>query len=132
MSKNFSVEIITPTSHINIESVDYLRLPGVNGLFGVMRDHAPVLVSLGVGEIKVENQGETEYMATSGGFLDFKDNKAQLLLESVEKSSEIDVTRAEKSQDRAKNRLKDGKLDRVRTELSLSRALNRLKVGKRI
>ena len=131
MSNDFSVEIITPTSQKDMGTANYLRLPGLNGLFGVMKNHASALVSLGVGEIKIENSGNTEYLATSGGVLDFKNNKAQLLLESVEKASEIDLDRAENSQNRAKERLKDSKSDRLRAEISLLKALNRLKVGNR-
>lgn len=131
MSNDFSVEIITPTNQMDMGTANYLRLPGLNGLFGVMKNHASALVSLGVGEIKIDKSGNTEYLATSGGVLDFKNNKAQLLLESVEKASEIDLERAEKSQSRAKDRLKDKKSNRVRAEISLMKALNRLKVANR-
>ena len=131
MSNDFFVEIITPTNQIDMGNADYLRLPGLDGLFGVMKNHASALVSLGVGEIKIQNSDNVEYLATSGGVLDFKNNKAQLLLESVEKASEIDSQRAEKSQNRAKERLKDSKSDRNRADISLIKALNRLKVANR-
>ena len=131
MSNDFFVEIITPTNQIDMGNADYLRLPVLDGLFGVMKNHASALVSLGVGEIKIQNSDNVEYLATSGGVLDFKNNKAQLLLESVEKASEIDSQRAEKSQNRAKERLKDSKSDRNRADISLIKALNRLKVANR-
>ena len=44
---------------------------------------------------------------------------------------EIDSQRAEKSQNRAKERLKDSKSDRNRADISLIKALNRLKVANR-
>ena len=131
MPKYFTIEIITPTNQIDIDSVNYLRLPALNGLFGVMSNHTSVLISLGIGEIKIEKSENTEYFATSGGILDFNDNKAQLLLETVEEASYIDLKRAEKSQIRAKDRLKDIKLDGIRTKLAMAKAINRLKVAKR-
>ncbi|MBC8197631.1 MAG: ATP synthase F1 subunit epsilon [Candidatus Marinimicrobia bacterium] len=131
MSNNFTIEIITPTTQMDLGSANYLRLPGIHGLFGVMKNHTASLVSLGIGEIKIEKSDSTEYWATSGGVLDFNNNKAQLLLETVEQSSDIDIERAEHSQDRAKKRLNDVKKDRVRSEMALAKAINRLKVGKR-
>jgi F-type H+-transporting ATPase subunit epsilon len=131
MSTDFTIEIITPTSQIDLGTAKYLRLPGINGLFGVMKNHTSSLVSLGIGEIKIEKSKKTEYLATSGGILDFNNNKAQLLLETVEQSSNIDIQRAEHSQSRAKKRLNDVKKDRVRSQLALAKAINRLKVGNR-
>lgn len=131
MSNDFTIEIITPTTQMDLGSINYLRLPGIHGLFGVMKNHTASLVSLGIGEIKIEKPDSTEYWATSGGVLDFNNNKAQLLLETVEQSSNIDIERAEHSQDRAKKRLNDVKKDRVRSEMALAKAINRLNVGKR-
>ena len=63
--------------------------------------------------------------------LDFNNNKAQLLLETVEQSNDIDIERAEYSQNRAKKRLNNVKKDRVRSQLAIAKAINRLKVGNR-
>ena len=131
MSNDFTIEIITPTNQIDLGTANYLRLPGLDGLFGVMSNHTSILVSIGIGEIKIENSGNTEYFATSGGVLDFNNNNAQLLLETVEQASDIDLERAKHSQKRAKDRLKDTKMDRVRAEIALIKAINRLKVAKR-
>ncbi|MAJ45476.1 MAG: ATP synthase F1 subunit epsilon [Candidatus Marinimicrobia bacterium] len=131
MSDDFSVEIITPISQLDMGNAEYLRLPGMSGLIGVMKNHASALISLGIGEIKIENSENTQYLSTSGGVLDFKNNKAQLLLESVEKASDIDIERAKNSQNRAKERLRNSESDKLRAEISLLKALNRLKVGNR-
>ena len=131
MSNDFTVEIITPTNQMDLGSANYIRLPGLDGLFGVMSNHTSALVSLGIGEIKIEKSGNTEYFATSGGVLDFNNNNAQLLLETVEQAGDIDLERAKHSQKRAKDRLKDTTMDRVRAEMALIKAINRLKVAKR-
>ena len=131
MSNDFTVEIITPTNQVDLGPANYLRLPGLDGLFGIMKNHTTALISIGIGEIKIENSGINEYLATSGGVLDFKENKAQLLLETVERAVDIDKARAEHSQSRAKDSLKDGKVDSLQSEISLAKAINRLKVEKR-
>ena len=60
-------------------------------------------------------------------------DRVKLLLESIEKSSDIDTQRANNSLERAKLRKvkKESSLNHKRAELSLIRALNRLKVSKR-
>ena len=131
MSASLKVEIITPISHIEIGEVDYLRLPGKGGLFGIKKNHASSLISLQIGEVKIKKDGQIEYWATSGGILDLHNNSAQLLLEAVEKSSSIDLERAESSKNRAKERFKEKSMNQARSKISLIKAINRLKVAKR-
>jgi len=130
---SFVVEIVTPIRVVNQEDVKYLRCPGIDGSFGVMKNHRNGVIALDVGEIKVETKDDVEWYATSGGFVEILDNKVELLLESVERSNEIDVKRASGALERANQRRKNTKepIDNMRLEASLLRALNRLKVSKK-
>ena len=130
---SFVVEIVTPIKVLNQESVKYLRCPGIDGSFGVMKNHRNGFIALDVGEIKVETKDDVEWYATSGGFVEILDKKVELLLESMERSNEIDVKRASDALGRAKQRMKNTKepVDNMRLELSLLRAVNRLKVSKK-
>ena len=131
--KTFSLEIVTPIKVIIEESVKYLRCPGVDGSFGVMHKHRNGVFALDTGEVKIETNKGTSWFATSGGFAEITEDKVELLLESIEKSNEIDVKRATEALERAKARRKnmDENVDTIRLEASLSRALNRLKVSKK-
>lgn len=130
---SFVVEIVTPIRVVNQENVKYLRCPGIDGSFGVMKNHRNGVIALDVGEIKIETKNDVEWYATSGGFVEILDNKVELLLESVERSNEIDVKRASSALERANQRRKNTKepIDNMRLEASLLRALNRLKVSKK-
>ncbi len=130
---SFVVEIVTPIRVVNQENVKYLRCPGIDGSFGVMKNHRNGVIALDVGEIKIETKNDVEWYATSGGFVEILDNKVELLLESVERSNEIDVKRASSALERANQRRKNTKepIDNIRLEASLLRALNRLKVSKK-
>ena len=130
---SFVVEIVTPIKVLNQESVKYLRCPGIDGSFGVMKNHRNGIIALDVGEIKVETKDDVEWYATSGGFVEILDNKVELLLESMEHSNEIDVKRASDALGRAKQRKQNSKdpIDNLRLEASLLRAVNRLKVSKK-
>ena len=129
----FAVEIVTPVKVLNEDTVKYLRCPGIDGSFGVMKKHRNGIIALDVGELKVETKNGIEWYATGGGFVEITDDKVELLLESIEKSNEIDVKRASEALKRAKKRKANIKkdIDSVRLEASLSRAINRLNVSKK-
>ena len=129
----FAVEIVTPVKVLNEDTVKYLRCPGIDGYFGVMKKHRNGIIALDVGELKVETKNGIKWYATSGGFVEITDDKVELLLESIEKSNEIDVKRASEALKRAKKRKANIKkdIDSVRLEASLSRAINRLNVSKK-
>ena len=129
----FNLEIVTPIRALDKGQVGYVRCPGMDGSFGIMANHQEGIFALSVGEIKLTRNGKDEFLATGGGFAEIIGHTVKLLVESVEKSSEIDEKRAEKSLDRAKARKseQDPELNQVRIEASLTRALNRLRVSKR-
>ena len=127
------LEIVTPTRILDEGQVSYVRCPGVDGSFGVMANHIEGIIVLDVGEVKVRKNSQDEYIAISGGYAEIMEDRLELLVESVEKSSEIDSERAEMSMKRARTRKseQDPELNEVRIEASLARALNRLRVSKR-
>ena len=129
----YGVEIVTPIRELKLDDVSYLRCPGLDGAFGIMSNHREGIFALTVGEIKVSQNGKSEYYATGGGFAEIYNDSVKLLVESLEKSNEIDSDRANASLDRAQRRKTDqnSEINDVRVEASLIRALNRLRVSKR-
>ena len=130
---SFNIEIVTPIQDLKLGNVSYLRCPGLDGSFGVMNNHREGIFGLAVGEIKITQNGEIKYYATSGGFSEIVNDSVKLLLESLEESNEIDSDRANDSLKRAqKRKIEQGtEFNSARLEASLLRALNRLKVSKR-
>lgn len=132
--KTFKLEIVTPSRVVFNDSVQSFTVPGTLGSFQVLYNHAPILSSIDIGEVKlVDKMGQAVYYAVSGGFVEVSENKAVILAEAAERSDEIDVARAQAARDRAQKRIKEKKpdtdLDRARA--ALSRALNRLRVAQR-
>ena len=95
----FNLEIVTPIRALDEGQVGYVRCPGLDGSFGIMANHQEGIFALSVGEIKLTRNGKDEFLATGGGFAEIMGHTVKLLVESVEKSSEIDEKRAEKSLD---------------------------------
>ena len=129
----YSLEIVTPIKILSKENVNYIRCPGIDGSFGIMKKHRQGVIALDVGEIKIDANGKTDWYATSGGFVEIGQDKIELLLESVEKSNEIDVKRATEALERAKDRKKNPteSIDDFRLEAALTRAINRLRVSRK-
>ena len=98
-----------------------------------MSNHREGIIALNIGEIKVRKDDRDHYYASGKGFAEIFDNKVKLLVESIEKSSEIDVKRAKSSLERAKSRKSenDPQLNLARLDASLTRALMRLTISNR-
>ncbi len=128
---SFHLEIVTPTKISDEGQVEYVRCPGLDGSFGVLSNHRESIFALDVGEIKVTQNGKDHYLATSGGFAEVTKEKVELLLETYERSDEIDTVRAEEALKCAQERQEAKDIDPARNDVSLLRALNRLKVSKR-
>ena len=39
MNKSFKLEIVTPIKTFSFDNVTYAKCPGVNGYFGIMKNH---------------------------------------------------------------------------------------------
>ena len=133
--KELTVEIVTPSKSAFSGKAKSVTVPGAAGSFQVLYNHAPIISSLEIGLIKIEDiDGKVLIFAASGGTIEVLDNHVLLLVESIETPEEIDTKRAEEAKARAKERLsinyKD-KVDLTRAEASLNRAVNRLKVAQK-
>ncbi|NOX36175.1 MAG: F0F1 ATP synthase subunit epsilon [Calditrichaeota bacterium] len=128
------IEITTPHKQWMFEEAISCSAPGTLGRFQVLVHHAPLMSQLEIGELKIELPDGVRYFSLSGGFLEVKQNRVILLLETCEAAEEIDVERAERALQRAKKRLQERPpgLDVIRAEAALARAMNRLKVAKKI
>ncbi len=76
------LEIITPDKKLFSGEVKSIKLPGTNGSFGILNDHAPIIASLKKGTVKVvDDKNITENYTINGGVIEVLNNKAILLAE---------------------------------------------------
>ena len=116
------------------ETVDEVVVPGSEGYFGVLPGHAPLLATLGIGELTYRIGREERHVAVSGGFAEVRNDKVIVLADTAELPQDIDRTRAERARDRAEQRLSgrsQEETDFVRASAALARALTRLQVAAR-
>lgn len=129
--KSFKLEIVTPKKIVFKDKATSLSAPGVQGGFQILHSHAPFLATVEIGETKMkDSEGRDTIFATSGGFVEVKNNSVVVLVETAERAPEIDVRRAEEAKDRAIQRLhsKDHDVNLGRARLAMLRAMNRLRV----
>ncbi|NTW05150.1 MAG: F0F1 ATP synthase subunit epsilon [Peptococcaceae bacterium] len=124
------LEIVTPQKKVFNEDVNFVVIPGELGELGILPNHAPLMTSLKIGEVRIQMDGNTTRMAISGGFAEIVKNKVTILADTAERPEDIDFERAERAKERAEKRLADksADIDFIRAEMALKRAINRLRM----
>ena len=76
------LEIITPTRTLFAGDVALVQLPGIDGLFEILKSHAPLVSALKEGRVKVEDeQGQPQFFDIRGGVVEVSHDKVLLLAE---------------------------------------------------
>ena len=130
MKDRFSVLISTPLGKYLQTEADYLSVTSGIGVLGILPNHAPLITNLEICELIIKSGNETLRYAISGGLMNIKEGtEVVLLVNSIERSDEIDIDRALKAKERAERRLEEEMVDATRAKASLARALNRIAVS---
>jgi len=127
------LEIVTPERAILTDDVDMVIAPASEGYVGILPHHAPLLTTLGPGELRIKKGGTETSLAVFGGFMDVRPDRVIVLTEAAEHAEEIDEARAEQARARAREVLQAGPvgLEEARARASLERAMVRLRVSER-
>lgn len=139
MAQTFELDIRTPEGLAWQGNARIVTLPGRQGKFQVLVNHAPLLTELEVGEILIlDENGKEIRFASSGGFAEVRLNSVTVLSETIEEGAAIDTERARGARKRAEERVRTARttpgsgINRTRAESALARAENRLKVASRM
>ena len=129
MSQKLKLSVVTPQKQLISEEVDQVNVPGSEGDFGILYDHAPFLTNLRSGQLSYENDGEFTTLVIGGGYLEVTDNRVTILAETGEFVHEIDRERAERARSKAEEKLSNPDLSEEEfseTQKKLFRAIARL------
>ena len=77
------LEILTPDRTIfSGDNITLVQLPGIDGSFEIMNDHAPLISVLKKGEVKVlTKDGNPQFFSINGGVIEVLNNSIQVLAE---------------------------------------------------
>jgi F-type H+-transporting ATPase subunit epsilon len=78
------VEIVTPDRKIFEGEAEGVQVPGSNGSFEVLKNHAPIISNLVAGKVKVREGKENHIFSISGGLVEVSNNNVIILADSVE------------------------------------------------
>lgn len=74
------LEIITPDAKLFDGEVLSIELPGTNGRFQILNDHAPIISTLTAGEISIAlDKDQKESFEIHGGVIEMQNNKIIVL-----------------------------------------------------
>ena len=91
------LEIVTPEQLLMSRPVDMVVIPASEGEMGVMVGHAPMIVLLRGGEIRLyENNQVTERLFVSGGFAEVTPERVTVLANEATPVAELSRTEGER------------------------------------
>ena len=127
----FHVRVVTPHGVYREWDTAILNIQTSDGDQGILANHMPLVTMLKIGKMTSDIDGKREEFAVAGGLFYFRENLAEVLTDAIENKVDIDIARAEKSKERAEERLRKAypSIDIKRAEVSLKKAMNRLSVG---
>lgn len=89
MATPFELAILTPERSVFEGRVEYVEVPGSEGLLGVLAHHAALVTPLGAGTLLVRKPGGDESRwRVSGGFFEVGEDRATVLADEVSAESE--------------------------------------------
>ncbi len=125
------VEVVTRDQKVFEEpEADIVVVPGSEGEMGVLPHHAPVLTTLGYGELVIRKGRAEERFVVYGGVVDIRPDKVVVLADLAESSFDLDIEAIEAARERARTMMEEGVSPAQNREAML--ALRRAELGLRI
>jgi F-type H+-transporting ATPase subunit epsilon len=120
--------IITPEKMVYDGEADLVMARIADGDIGVMVDHAPIVSTAEVGDVRIREGEDLHVFATSDGFFKMSENLVQILVEEAVEAGEIDVDAAGDQVEEAERELSevsedDEDAERTRAELERKRRM---------
>ena len=132
--KLLNVEIVTPQKVSYSGKAVSVSVPGSKSPFQVLYNHAPIVSTLELGEIKIINEADEKLLfATSPGFTEIRRNKVSILVESADDASKIDIDAVNNELSQAREDMvnSENPIDAERAKKIVLQAENKIKVYNR-
>lgn len=128
MAERMEVFVVTPERELWSGPASLVVARGTEGEVGILRGHAPMLVRLAVGVLRIQHEGQEERAVVDGGFLHVTSSeettRVDVLADAGVMEADIDPAEARRLRDEARERLDAGdegaRADLARAEARLS------------
>jgi len=126
------LRVVTPVRVVVDTEADEVTLPGALGALGILRGHAPLLATLGIGELSYRTATREHYLAVQRGFAEVAADVVTVLADVAELPAEIDVEAAREEKRAAEAALRSaGGKEFEHQRAHLEAAVTRITVGTR-
>lgn len=130
MADKLSFALVSPERELFNGDVDQVVVPGSEGEFGVLPNHAPVMSVIKPGALKVLNDGAERRIFVNGGFADVTPEGLTVLAEEAIDLEDISAEKIEQDLKAANEDLRDASSDAKRD--AAQRAVARLEAIKEV
>lgn len=130
MAERLEVYLVTPERELWSGDASMVIARGTEGEVGIQRGHAPMLLRLAVGVLRVQHDGQEDRAVIDGGFLHVTSSedvtRVDVMADGATLEKDIDVAAVERSRDNARRRLEadaddeDARIDLARAEARLA------------
>ncbi|MBL7777188.1 MAG: F0F1 ATP synthase subunit epsilon [Chitinophagales bacterium] len=77
------LEILTPEKKLFSGEATLVQLPGIDGSFEILSNHAPLISALAKGEVKYKTSEGEKKLTIGGGFVECLNNKVIVCAEGA-------------------------------------------------
>jgi F-type H+-transporting ATPase subunit epsilon len=112
----FTFELVSPERQLFSGAVDQVVVPGSEGDFGVLANHAPFVSSLRPGILTIHGDGQPRRLYVRGGFAEVAEGTLTVLAETATPIEELQPEQLEAEIKDAIEDLADAKDDRARAK----------------
>jgi len=89
MADNIHLEIVTPKQVAYSKAVDSVVISGIEGDMEIFKDHISLITFLKAGKIIAKAGSNTDTFFSTGGTVEFSNNKLSILLDNFFNSTEF-------------------------------------------
>ena len=111
MAQTFKFELVSPERLLVSEEVESVVIPGADGEFTVLAQHAPMMTSIRPGVVTVIANGKSDRYVIFGGFADVMPESCTVLAEAATHVDDIDHASLESRIKDAREDLEDAQSD---------------------
>lgn len=134
MADELLLEIVTPEEMVFSDEVEDVYIPGVEGAFGVLIGHAPLLSAVKPGELHFRREGKENNYAVGEGYAEVTGKRATVLVEICDRADRIDTAAVRQQKEAAEAKLaklekEDSEFEKVKGEVEMAEI--RLKVAEK-
>ncbi len=127
------LEIVTPDSITFSKEVESVVIPTANGRIDILPKHIPIIDKVVPGYLKIEHEGEFDYISINTGFMEVYGNKVSILTDGAAKVSEEDEQAIEEAIQKAEKALQQAKDSNIeQAQLEQLEAAARFEMSKKI